>query len=406
MMRTDIGGRPGDEVQPGTEGRPGDEVQPGTEVRPGDEVQPYTEVRPGDEVQPGTEVRPEAELHLETVVQTDTGVQPDAEVQTDSGIQPDDITQPDPSGGVVVITGATGFIGSNLARVFLEHGSVVYALVRPGSKNRTALPVHENLKVVDCGLEHVEDCIPVIGHADAFFHLAWGGVNREEIDSPQVQARNVAGSLECVRTAARLGCGIFMDAGSRVEYGAVDGMMQEDVECHPINQYGKAKWEFYQKAAPLCRELGLNYFHLRFFSVYGYGDHPWSIISTLVRDLRRDKKVSLSACRHQWNFMYIEDAVQAVYELYRHGRADGAPYSHIVNIAGSDTRPLRSFVEEIHEIVGGRGELEYGTFVQAKEGALSIRPDITRLCRLTCGDWKERYTFRRGIEETIEKEEA
>ena len=406
MMRTDIGGRPGDEVQPGTEVRPDDEVQPGTEVRPGDEVQPYTEVRPGDEVQPGTEVRPEAELHLETVVQTDAEVQPDTEVQTDAGIQPDDITQPDPSGGVVVITGATGFIGSNLARVFLEHGSVVYALVRPGSKNRTALPVHENLKVVDCGLEHVEDCIPVIGHADAFFHLAWGGVNREEIDSPQVQARNVAGSLECVRTAARLGCGIFMDAGSRVEYGAVDGMMQEDVECHPINQYGKAKWEFYQKAAPLCRELGLNYFHLRFFSVYGYGDHPWSIISTLVRDLRRDKKVSLSACRHQWNFMYIEDAVQAVYELYRHGRADGAPYSHIVNIAGSDTRPLRSFVEEIHEIAGGRGELEYGTFVQAKEGALSIRPDITRLCRLTCGDWKERYTFRRGIEETIEKEEA
>mgnify|MGYP007128037948 CR=1 FL=1 len=29
-------------------------------------------------------------------------------------------------------------------------------------------------------------------------------------------------------------------------------------------------------------------------------------------------KVSLSACRHQWNFMYIDDAVEAVYELYTH----------------------------------------------------------------------------------------
>ena len=77
-----------------------------------------------------------------------------------------------------------------------------------------------------------------------------------------------------------------------------------------------------------------------------------------------------------------------------------------MNIAGSDIRPLRSFVEEIHEIVGYRGELEYGTFVQAKDGALSIRPDISRLCRLTRGDWKEQYTFRQGIEETIEKEEA
>uniref|UniRef100_UPI001F1623DA NAD-dependent epimerase/dehydratase family protein n=1 Tax=Enterocloster aldenensis TaxID=358742 RepID=UPI001F1623DA len=370
VMWTDIGVQPGDGEQPDTEVRPGNGVQPDTEVSPGDGVRPDTEVSPGDGEQPDTEV------------------------------------QPDSSGARIVITGATGFIGSNLARYFLERGAIVYALVRPGSKNRAALLVHENLKVVDCGLEHVEDCIPAIGHADAFFHLAWGGVNREEIDSPEVQARNVSGSLECVRTAARLGCGMFMDAGSRVEYGAVDGVMREDVECHPINQYGRAKWEFYQKAAPLCRKLGLNYFHLRFFSVYGYGDHPWSIISTLVRDLRQDKKVSLSACLHQWNFMYIEDAVQAVYELYRHGRPEGEPCSYIVNIAGSDIRPLRSFVEEIHEIVGYRGELEYGTFVQAKEGALSIRPDISRLCRLTRGDWKEQYTFRQGIEETIEKEEA
>uniref|UniRef100_UPI0036F1EAE9 NAD-dependent epimerase/dehydratase family protein n=1 Tax=Enterocloster aldenensis TaxID=358742 RepID=UPI0036F1EAE9 len=370
VMWTDIGVQPGDGEQPDTEVSPGNGVQPDTEVRPGDGVRPDTEVSPGDGEQPDTEV------------------------------------QPDSSGARIVITGATGFIGSNLARYFLERGAIVYALVRPGSKNRAALLMHENLKVVDCGLEHVEDCIPAIGHADAFFHLAWGGVNREEIDSPEVQARNVSGSLECVRTAARLGCGMFMDAGSRVEYGAVDGVMREDVECHPINQYGRAKWEFYQKAAPLCRKLGLNYFHLRFFSVYGYGDHPWSIISTLVRDLRQDKKVSLSACLHQWNFMYIEDAVQAVYELYRHGRPDGEPCSYIVNIAGSDIRPLRSFVEEIHEIVGYRGELEYGTFVQAKEGALSIRPDISRLCRLTRGDWKEQYTFRQGIEETIEKEEA
>lgn len=78
----------------------------------------------------------------------------------------------------------------------------------------------------------------------------------------------------------------------------------------------------------------------------------------------------------------------------------------IVNIAGSDTRPLRSFVEEIHEIAGYRGNLEYGTFVQAKEGALSVRPDITKLRQLTGGRWQEKVTFRRGIEEMIKKEEA
>lgn len=302
----------------------------------------------------------------------------------------------------IVITGATGFLGRSLTARFLEEGARVYALVRPESAHLSSLPSHENLEIVRCGLEHVCDAVEQIGSADAFFHFAWGGVNREEIDSPEVQAQNVAGSLDCIKAAHLLQCKVFMDAGSRVEYGVTDQVMKETLECHPVNQYGKAKLEFYRKALLVCREYRMTYYHLRFFSVYGYRDHPWSVISTLIRELRLDHKVSLSACLHRWNFMYIADAVEAVYELYRHAGSHQGE-SHIVNIASSDTRQLKSFVEEVKSIIGGSGILEYGSFAQAKEGALSIVPDIGRLEALTNG-FKERYTFRTGIMETIEKE--
>ena len=302
----------------------------------------------------------------------------------------------------IVITGATGFIGRNLVSLFLEKGEEVFAVVRPKSEGLRLLPTHPNLHLVYGSLETIRELSGQISRADAFFHLAWGGVNREEIDSPAVQAANVAGSLDCLRTAKELGCTVFMDAGSRVEYGRTDGLMTETLDCHPINEYGKAKWEFYQKAAPLAKELGIHYFHLRFFSVYGWGDHPWSIISTLVRELPKGETVSLSACMHRWNFMYIADAAEAVWQLYEslRKREKGEPASAIVNVAGEDTRVLRSFVEEIHRITGEKGRLEYGSFVQAKEGALSVCPDVSRLKELT-GGFVERYTFEQGIREML-----
>lgn len=302
-----------------------------------------------------------------------------------------------------VITGATGFIGSNMTRLLLEKGFRVYALVRPQSQHIDSLPIHENLEIVRCGLEDVLTCVPHIEKADVFFHFAWGGVNRSEIDSPEVQAENISGSLDCIKAAHLLQCKVFADAGSRVEYGITTERMSEGIECSPVNEYGKAKLEFYKKAKPLCEEMGMKFYHLRFFSVYGYGDHPWSIISTLIRELRKNEKVSLSDCRHLWNFMYIDDAVSAVYELYRHADKHKET-TCIVNIAGEDIRPLKEFVEEVKEITGGSGSLEYGTFVQAKEGALSIQPVIETLKTLTDGEWTEVFTFRSGILETIKKE--
>lgn len=306
------------------------------------------------------------------------------------------------TGKRVVITGATGFIGRNTAAYLLAQGAEVFALVRPESKQKDQLPAHEKLHVVLASAAQAMEAVPQIGGADLFLHFAWGGVNREEIDSPAVQRQNVEASLVCVQAAHALGCQVFMDAGSRVEYGVTaDGTMEEHMACAPVNAYGEAKLDFYHKAKPLCESWGMTYYHLRFFSVYGKGDHPWSIISTLVRELPRGEKVSLSACMHRWNFMDIRDAARAVAQLYCHSD-EQEPGSYVVNVASDDTRRLRSFVEEIHALCGGRGQLEYGTFVQAKEGALSICPRTEELKKLTGGVWQEEFTFADGIRHMLD----
>ena len=264
-------------------------------------------------------------------------------------------------------------------------------------------PVSEYFQILECEITDKSKILETIIHADAWFHYAWEGVNREEIDSPVVQNRNVEMSIQALHIAHHLGCDFFADAGSRVEYGVTEHEMVESLVCNPITEYGKAKLQFFNQATTVCEELGMKYCHLRFFSVYGYGDHPWSIISTLLKRLPQGEKVSLSACQHKWNFMHIDDASEAVYQLYLAIVQRENFKTDVFNIASVDTRILRSFVEEIDQITGCKGCLEFGTFVQGKEGAISVIPDITKLLRLVEG-WQERYSFAEGIKETLQKQ--
>ena len=295
----------------------------------------------------------------------------------------------------IILTGATGFIGRYMCKYLMEHEWEIYAVVRPDSPNKDLLLQGENMHIIEADIENIQKIKKEISQADVFFHLAWGGVNRGEIDDEAIHMKNAQYSLQCVETAIELGCKVFMDAGSRTEYGIVNGMMSEDLECHPVTAYGKAKLLFYEKAKKLLREKKISFYHLRIFSVYGCEDHPWSIISTLTRELALGNKVSLSACLHQWNFMYIEDAVEAIYGLIERGLTYQEQW--IVNIASNDNRPLYDFVHEIHQCTGAKSVLEFGSFQQGKEGAVSIIADNNRMLQLL-ENYREKHSFREGIQ--------
>lgn len=294
----------------------------------------------------------------------------------------------------IILTGATGFIGRYMCKYLMEHDWEIYAVIRPNSPNKSLLLQGENMHIIEADIENIQKIKKEISQADVFFHLAWGGVNRGEIDDEAIHMNNAQYSLQCVETAIQLGCKVFMDAGSRTEYGIVNGMMSEDLECHPVTAYGKAKLLFYEKASKMLQEKNISFYHLRIFSVYGCEDHPWSIISTLTRELALGNKVSLSACLHQWNFMYIEDAVEAMYGLMERGLKHQEQL--IVNIASNDNRPLYEFVHEIHQCTGAKSILEFGSFQQGKEGAVSIIADNNRMLQLL-ENYREKHSFCEGI---------
>lgn len=304
--------------------------------------------------------------------------------------------------GKIVVTGGTGFLGRNLIRYILSNtDDEVYAVVRPDSKNLSLLPQSPRVHTVLTRLEDVEKNICDLPEkCDAFYHFAWGGVNREELDDPKIHEANVSQAMCCVRAASALGCSAFVDAGSRAEYGLLEGPFREDAACSPKVAYGWAKLKFSDQAKAYLRGSQTRFIHARIFSVYGADDHPWSLIYTCVTRMLANEPIDLGPCTHYWNFMEVTDTCDLLYTFYKLRDRIPPDDSGIFNVATRDIRPLKEFVQEIRELTRSESELRFGAFKPGKDSTYSILPDMDKVER-TFG-WRQKVSFSAGITKMID----
>lgn len=300
----------------------------------------------------------------------------------------------------IVLTGATSFLGKKLMQTILDKGHECYAIVRPESIEKLdACTDSPLLHVVPCDVTNVGSWEASLPNPDLFFHLAWSGVGAAGRADPKIQAKNVETTLECMKAAHRLGCKKFIFAGSQAEYGPTDDLTDETHPCSPIIEYGKGKLEVLKRCTELSHELKMDYVHLRIFSVYGEGDHPWTLVSQCVSSFLKGETVDLSLCEQPWNFLYVDDAAEMMYLLGAEKTESG-----VYNIASTDTRKLKDFVSEIWRLTGEKGRANFGGRVNATEKVYGINPSTDKLQKAI--SYTPKFSFEQGITSMIKNTEA
>lgn len=307
-----------------------------------------------------------------------------------------------------VITGATGMIGMALTQYLLTQGITVSACVRPGSARTERLRglqaeySQSRLHIVEADLEELhaeavyQELDRTAGRADAFFHLGWSGTfgaaARNEIP---LQYSNIGYTLDAARLAERLGCRVFVGAGSQAEYGRVpDGQkLSARTPVFPENGYGMAKLAAGQMSRILCEKQGMCHIWVRILSVYGAWDTEGTMVMSAIDTLLSGGRPVFSPGEQLWDYLYAKDAARALYLAAKSGRSGS-----IYPLGSGKARPLKDYITEIRETVRPSAELGIGELPYAQRQVMYLCADIEELTRDT--GFVPEYTFEEGIRET------
>lgn len=295
----------------------------------------------------------------------------------------------------IIVTGATGAVGSAVVRQALAKGIRVTCIVHQGSKRLGKLPQDNNLKIVECNLSDYKD-LHLEGQHDAFIHLSWEKTFGASRDDAEVQTRNIQYTLDAVQFAHRSGCTVFVGAGSQAEYGVQSVDLTPDLPVKPESGYGIAKYAAGKLSAMLCKSLGIRQCWVRILSVYGPNDGENSLISYLIREFKAGNEPQLTKCEQMWDYLYADDAADAILAVAEKGK-DGKAYP----LGSGKGNKLSEYVEEIRRIINPEVEVLYGVKEYYPHQPMRLVANIKALKEDT--GWYPKTSFENGISTIISK---
>jgi len=226
----------------------------------------------------------------------------------------------------LLLTGASGFIGSALLQALLHRNYPVLALVRDPAR-LASLPHTENLTILTCDLENItaQHAQQIIAFKpQAVIHTAWMGTENTDRNRPEFVHANLRSCLRLLEIAASAGCRHWIGFGSQAEYSpAIADKISETMPTFPDTAYGIAKLATAHTLKALCGAQDIRFAWLRLFASYGKNYHTSYVIPYLIECFRRKDIPLLKTPHAQWDYIHVDDVVCAAVAALEHPEAAG-----------------------------------------------------------------------------------
>lgn len=268
-----------------------------------------------------------------------------------------------------VVTGACGFIGSNIVKELLANDYFVYAIIRKEEEiyadfrkdSRVRLFYYDMDEYLN--LKQEEN----LAESDILFHFSWAGVADEFSRSYAIQLNNVKHSCDLLESAIQLKIKKFVFAGSIMEYEHIKAIQSGYYNVSKRNVYHIAKIAARNMLQVIANNSNIYYQPITISNVFGPGDRSNRLINQLIKSIINHEILPLTPCEQKYDFMYINDAAQAIRLVGELGSANKNYY-----IGNQSPRVLKDYIYEIYKTLGSMSPLGIG-----KRDLLGISLDYT-----------------------------
>ena len=307
------------------------------------------------------------------------------------------------AGGSVLVTGATGFLGSHLTRRLLAQGRQVHVLARPDSDFRRLRDCRSRLTVWSGDMADAASLRAACRGArpETIFHLAG-----------DTSLRAFSGDWASLERAATTGLGGLMNllqaareeapelrslvrTGGLEEYGAGPSPFVESQREAPCSPYSFAQTAGTHLSQMMQPHLPFAVVTLRPTLIYGPDQSADFLIPALIRALLHGRRFTLTEGRQRRDLLHVDDFVAAALGAADHDSLRGA----VLNIASGEGHAIRDIATRIAGMVEATALLDIGGAPERATEIFDLVGDAA-LARAKLG-WTPRVTLDEGLARTI-----
>ena len=291
----------------------------------------------------------------------------------------------------VIVTGGNGFIGSSLIKKLVANGIKVVAVDITFQGER--LPESELItKIESCVDASLVEKLPVEEY-DAFYHLAWKGVNGADKANPSVQLANIQMAIDCADICKKLNVKKYLCAGTVAENATFSLPNLEKTSGGMM--YGVAKHACHLILEDYCKNIGQQFVWMQFSNIYGVGNKTGNLVSYTLGELMTGNEATFGPALQPYDFIYVDDLIEAVYRLGEKETNKAFYY-----IGSGSPRQLKKYLLRIGQLAGYADKVGIG--IRPDDG---IKYSMDMFCNDDLVDAVGEYVstdFDNGINKTIE----